>query len=83
MPPALEVQSFNHWTTWETHSTPFYGSAISLGWFQVFFIRSSLDGHLGCFPGLAFVNSAAVHFGGACVFSNSSFVQMYGQEWDC
>lgn len=44
------------------------------GLVHVFFIRSSLDGQFRLPPCLGFVNSAAVHFGGACVFSNSSFV---------
>ena len=29
----------------------------------IFFIHSSVDGHLGCFPVLAFVNTAAVNVG--------------------
>ena len=29
--------------------------------YHVFFIHSSVDGHLGCFPVLATVNSAAVN----------------------
>ena len=30
VPPALEVQSFNHWTTREVHFTLCYGLGISL-----------------------------------------------------
>ena len=31
--------------------------------YQNFFIHSSVDGHLGCFPVLAIVNSASVNNG--------------------
>ena len=40
----------------------------------IFFIYSSVDGHLGCFHVLAIVNNAAVNIGGACTFLNSTFV---------
>ena len=38
--------------------------------YHIFFIQSSVDGHLGCFYVLAVVNSAAVNIGDACIFSN-------------
>ena len=31
--------------------------------YHIFFIHSSVDGHLGCFHDLAIVNSAAINFG--------------------
>ena len=51
--------------------------------YHIFFIHLSVDGHLGCFHVLAIVNSIAVNIGGACIFSNYGFLQIYAQEWDC
>ena len=31
--------------------------------YHIFFIHSSVDGHLGCFHGLAIINSAAMNNG--------------------
>ena len=38
-------------------------STIPLYMYHIFFTHSSVDGHLGCFPVLAVVNSAAVNTG--------------------
>ena len=48
--------------------------------YHIFFIYSSVDGHLGCFRVLAIVNRAAVN--NACMFSNYGFRQIYAQEWN-
>ena len=55
----------------------FYGWVV----FQLIFIHSSVDGYLGCFHVLAIVNRAAVTII-ACIFSDSSFLWIYSQEWD-
>ena len=47
---------------------------------HVFFIHSSVNGHLGCFHVLATVNSAAVHIGvlfELCAFLNYGFLRVY------
>ena len=45
----------------------------------IFFIHSSVDGHLGCLHVLTIVNSAAVNT--VYVFSNLTFLQIHAQEW--
>jgi len=43
------------------------------------FIHSPVDGHLGGFHSLTFVNNAAVNSGVACIFSNWYFSDIYLQ----
>ena len=38
--------------------------------YHIFFILSSIDGHLGWFHVLAIVNNVPMNIGGACIFSN-------------
>ena len=46
--------------------------------YHIFFIHSSVNGHLGCLHVSAIVNSAALSMaGGACVISNYTFLQIY------
>ena len=47
-------------------------------------IQSSANGHLGCFPVLAVVNSATMSIGVHMSLSILvSLVCMYAQQWDC
>lgn len=55
------------------------GSIPSCEYATSFSIRHPEDGHLGCFPTLAILNSAATNTG-VCVFLNYGFLQVV-QEW--
>ena len=48
--------------------------------YHIFFIQSSVSGHLGCFHVLAVVSSAAVNTGVHVSFQIMFFFQMYAQE---
>ena len=52
--------------------------------YYIFFIRSSVDGHLCGIGVLSIGNGAAVNIGvHASFFSNDGFLQINTQEWDC
>ena len=51
--------------------------------YHIFFIHSSVDGHLGCFRVLAIVNSAAMNIRMNVIFSNYRFIRKYTYKWDC
>ena len=51
--------------------------------YHIFFIHSSINGHLDCFNALAALNSATVNIGSTCFLSNCGFLWIYAQEWDC
>jgi len=48
---------------------------------HIFFIRSSVDGYLGCFRVLAVVNSAAVNMGVHISFKNNFY--LFSSVWPC
>ena len=50
--------------------------------YHIFFIHSSVSGHLGLFLVLAIVNSAAVNIGVLYILSDHDFLWIYAQELD-
>ena len=50
--------------------------------YHIFFIHSSVDGHLGCFYVLDIINSASVNTG-VHILLGHIFLWICGQEWDC
>ena len=57
-------------------------SVVYVNTYHIFFIHSSVCGHLGCFV-FGYCNWCCSEHWGACNFSNQSFIKMYAQEWDC
>ena len=79
----MQVQmALFHYVLWLSN-VPFYTHTYTHTYVShIFFIHSSVDGHLCCFHVLTIVNSTAEH-GDACIFSNCSFVQIYAQGQSC
>ena len=51
--------------------------------YHIFFIHSSVNGHLGCFHVLAIVNSAAVSIGVHVSFQITVLSGYMPRIWDC
>ena len=51
--------------------------------YHIFLIHSSVDGHLGFFPGLGYCEYCRYEHRSACIFLNYSAVWIYTQEQDC
>ena len=47
--------------------------------YHIFCFHSFVKGHLGGFPCLGYCKECR----GACILSNSTFIQIYNQKWDC
>ena len=47
--------------------------------YHIFFIHSSVEGHLGCFHVLAIVNSATMNTGVHVSFLSYGFLRVYAQ----
>jgi len=74
MPQAVELQKLD--TSGNVAQTVFHRT-------YVFFIRFSLNGHLGWFGILAIVNKCCSERWSACIFLNYDFLHVYVQERDC
>ena len=50
--------------------------------YHIFFIHSSVDGHLGCFHVLGYCRQCCNKLWGMCIFLNYGFLQLYTHKWD-
>ena len=82
---SLKRKKQNHHLTQQSHSWAYTWRKPQIKRYMhhIFFIQSSVDGHLGSFHVLAIVNGAVVNTGKYVSILNYGFLWVYAQEWDC